>query len=120
MKTEAALAAVAHLPKDTQDRHFDAPRYRGKDYVWVVNILRYVGFCQDMDSSIEDAFVNRVMADRAWDELLAKKWKEWDTKEAEERGDEVCVMIYREGLSALAQRQVCYVTQYQKYSQDIC
>jgi hypothetical protein len=49
------------------------------------------------------------MADKAWDELLARKLKQWDTKEAEERGDEVYVMIHREQLSALAQRQVYFL-----------
>jgi hypothetical protein len=109
MNTEQALAAVAHLPRDTKDRHFQAPKYPHKDYYWVVNILRYVGFCGDIDYSVKDEFVNRVMADKAWDELLARKLKQWDTKEAEERGDEVYVMIYREQLSALAQRQVYYL-----------
>lgn len=52
------------------------PYYR-KNLFFIMNVVRYTGFCKDVDAINADP-VDRQRLDDEWDKLVDKKFARWD------------------------------------------
>ena len=70
-----------HRLKRTDITAVRIPAY-SKDFFWVMNVLRYIGFCQNLiNANKEGPLIDRRLAEAAWLHILLVKYQDWDPNE---------------------------------------
>jgi hypothetical protein len=71
-----------HRLKRTDITAVRIPAYYGKDFFWVMNVLHYIGFCQNLiNVNRGGPLIDRRLAEAAWLRILLVKYQEWDPNE---------------------------------------
>lgn len=73
--TMSSQVQATQYEEENELRAFKMPRYRKKGFWFFLNLLRYIGFCQNVHNMKRNYVVNRVSMDAVWDNLLEKRFQ---------------------------------------------
>jgi hypothetical protein len=99
---------ISTFPVHDEVRRICLPTYqKKKDFVWFVNVLRYVGYCKQVDYLNQfGEVINRTTMEAAWESLLNQRYARWDTSAMVARRSDWEVEEYREEATNKAMLQV--------------